>query len=513
MMGGQVNTDHLKLLTCVLSTYPLALLFNVLPNPLMKHLLSIFYTCFVLIIVLSSWLGFLHLTLTSLFTYFFMKYYHGKNGPWINFFIIMVSMSICHLDRQFKGVKGDTTLDYSGALMVAIMKLSSYGFNIQDGREKNKSLIHPFHLRMQINTYPSLVSFFGWIFFFGGVLAGPTCDYMDYIRLITLPLIETSPKTLTEKQRQIKLSCWNPVKIVLLKVSIMIMGLIFIHPTFNFPAILSDQYNNYPFYKRFLFLQLTATLTRFRFYTVWLLTEGACMVTGLGFNGFDKEDQPKWDRVVVANVNVEWAPNFKILIERWNSAANRWLKHYVFMRLAPLPSSSSGSKAKIGFKPVIVTYLISSLWHGFLPGYFLFFATSALLQYVGNLMRKILRPLTMTPDMKQGLPFWKTAYDVICIILTVSCINSCSSSFMLLTWEATVIAFKSVYCYHLLVALVGMIIWHTMRPTLMSIQKRRVAKFNSKQQGSLKGEDVNDNKVKGLAVSQKMEIQNDFKTE
>lgn len=117
---------------------------------------------------------------------------------------------------------------------------------------------------------------------------------------------------------------------------------------------------------RFLFLQLTATLTRFRFYTVWLLTEGACMITGLGFNGFDKNDQPKWDRVVVANVNVEWAPNFKILIERWNSAANRWLKHYVFMRLAPLP----GSKAKVGFKPVIVTYLISSLWHGFLPGYF-----------------------------------------------------------------------------------------------------------------------------------------------
>lgn len=94
MMGGQVNTDHLKLLTCVLSTYPLALLFNKLPNPLTKHLLSIFYTCFVLLIVLKSWIGFIHLTSTSLFTYFFMKFYHRKNGPWINFFVIMLSMSI-----------------------------------------------------------------------------------------------------------------------------------------------------------------------------------------------------------------------------------------------------------------------------------------------------------------------------------------------------------------------------------------------------------------------------------
>ncbi|CAO3632774.1 unnamed protein product [Cunninghamella blakesleeana] len=384
--------------------------------------------------------------------------------------------------------------------MVAVMKLSSFGFNIQDGRQKDKSLIHPFHLRMQISDYPSIISFFGWVFFFGGILAGPTCDYMDYIRLLNLPLVETSPTPLTEKQRQIKLSCWPSVKVVLFKVTIMILSLIFIHPTFNFPAILSEKYNSYPFYKRFLFLQLTATLTRFRFYTVWLLTEGACMITGLGFNGFDKNDQPKWDRVVVANVNVEWAPNFKILIERWNSAANRWLKHYVFMRLAPLP----GSKAKVGFKPVFFTYFISSIWHGFLPGYYLFFGTSALLQYAGNLMRKVLRPLTMTPDMKQGLPFWKTAYDVISIILTVSCINSCSSSFMLLTWEATVIAFGSVYCYHLLVAFAGILIWHTMGPTLVSIQKRRVAKFN--HQHSL------DEKVKDLAVG-KNKHHADLKTE
>lgn len=156
-----------------------------------------------------------------------------------------------HLDRQFKGVKGDTTLDYSGALMVAVMKLSSFGFNIQDGRQKDKSIIHPFHLRMQVNdSYPSIISFFGWIFFFGGVLAGPTCDYMDYIRLLNLPLVETSPTTLTEKQRNIKLSCWPSVKIVLFKVTVMILSLIFIHPTFNFPAILSKKYNSYPFYKR-----------------------------------------------------------------------------------------------------------------------------------------------------------------------------------------------------------------------------------------------------------------------
>lgn len=114
-------------------------------------------------------------------------------------------------------------------------------------------------------------------------------------------------------------------------------------------------------------------------------------------------------------------------------------------------------------------------------------------------MRKALRPLTMTPDMKQGLPFWKKAYDVISIILTVSCINSCSSSFMLLTWDATVIAFKSVYCYHLLVAITGILIWHTMGPTLISIQKSRIAKFNHHQHSL-------DEKVKDLAIGKNNNI-------
>ncbi|CAO3597992.1 unnamed protein product [Absidia cylindrospora] len=480
MMGGQVNTDHLKLLTCLFATYPSAFIFNALPNPLMKHLFSIGFSTYVLLGILRSWLGFFHITATCLFTWLFMKYYHGKRGPWINFFVIMVSMSICHLDRQFSGVQGDVALDYSGALMVVIMKLSGFGFNVIDGRTKDKSTISSFHQRMQVDPtcYPTLITFFGWMFFFAGMLAGPAFDYMDYIRLLTLPLNETSPAPLTEKQRKIPLSPWKPVSIIFLKVTIMILGLIYIHPTYNYEALTSRNYLAMPLMQRLIFVQLTGTLTRFRFYTVWFLTEGACMLVGLAFNGFDENDRPLWNRVVNANLNTDWAQCFKVLVERWNSGGNRWLKHYVYMRLAPPP----GSKQKPGIKPLFFTYLISSLWHGFLPGYFVYFLSAGLLQYVGGLMRRTVRPLMMTPDMKKGLPVIKTLYDIAGAILTVGCINILSASFMLLNSHKYMTAFSSVYYYHYLIALAGIIVYYTTKSTLIPMQKRRIAKYHRQQE-------------------------------
>ncbi|KAI8336780.1 MBOAT, membrane-bound O-acyltransferase family-domain-containing protein [Chlamydoabsidia padenii] len=384
-----------------------------------------------------------------------------------------------HLDRQFSGVKGDATLDYSGALMVVIMKLSGFGFNVIDGRTKDKSAISPFHSRMSVDPhhYPSLITFFGWMFFYAGLLTGPAFDYMDYIRLVTLPLNETSPTPLTEKQRKIVLSPVKPVSIICLKVIVMIIGLVYIHPTFNFEALSTPKYLTLPFHQRWLFVQLTALMSRFRFYTVWFLSEGACMLAGLAFNGFDEHNQPKWDRVVNANLNTDLSQCFKVLVERWNSGGNRWLKHYVYMRLIPPP----GSKEKPGMKPLFFTYLISSFWHGFQPGYFVFFLTSGLLQYVGGLMRKTVRPLMMTPDMKQGLPVLKLVYDILGWILTVSCINILSASFMLLSVDKYMSAFRSVYYYHYIIAFGGIIIWFTTKSTLIPLQKRRVAKFHQQQ--------------------------------
>lgn len=131
-----------------------------------------------------------------------------------------------HIGRQIKGFEGDTELDYSGALMIITIKLSSYGFNVIDGRMTN---LTPHNEQMKISEYPTLIQYFGWLFYFAGFLAGPSCEYMDYIRLVeskrTSPLNESVPalKRFT-------------------KSFLFIAALIYLAPTFNYFQALKPEW-------------------------------------------------------------------------------------------------------------------------------------------------------------------------------------------------------------------------------------------------------------------------------
>ena len=46
--------------------------------------------------------------------------------------------------------------------------------------------------------------------------------------------------------------------------------------------------------KRFAYLQVAGFLARFKYYAAWKIAESACIVSGLGFNGFDQYRDPKW---------------------------------------------------------------------------------------------------------------------------------------------------------------------------------------------------------------------------
>lgn len=84
-------------------------------------------------------------------------------------------------------------------------------------------------------------------------------------------------------------------------------------------------------------------------------------MAGLGFNGYDSEGHPQWNKLTNTNVlSCEFAQSLKQLTENWNIGANHWLRHYVYLRSAHLGSAKS----------TMVTYAISAMWHGFHPGFY-----------------------------------------------------------------------------------------------------------------------------------------------
>lgn len=94
LLGGNVAPDHLKLAFSIISTYPCAVLFKRIETKWIKHLFSILYTSCIMLFVLRLYDGYIHIVSIGLISYLLMKYYQGPKAEWINFTLVMVSMSI-----------------------------------------------------------------------------------------------------------------------------------------------------------------------------------------------------------------------------------------------------------------------------------------------------------------------------------------------------------------------------------------------------------------------------------
>jgi lysophospholipid acyltransferase len=68
-------------------------------------------------------------------------------------------------------------------------------------------------------------------------------------------------------------------------------------------------------------------------------------------------------------------------------SVHHWLKYYVFMR--QLDNKKRGGTAGAA----LVTYLVSAVWHGFYPGFTIFFFCGFLMDYHNRIGRVVLGPI------------------------------------------------------------------------------------------------------------------------
>jgi lysophospholipid acyltransferase len=128
---------------------------------------------------------------------------------------------------------------------------------------------------------------------------------------------------------------------------------------------------------RILLFQLGGPIERAKYYAIWTLTEvymlffsseygiylihlrypqGASVLTGLGFTGLNAKGEPQWDGAANVKVmQIEFAPNFKVLLDAWNVKTNVWLRECVYKRVTP-----KGKKP--GFTSSMITFFTSAFW-------------------------------------------------------------------------------------------------------------------------------------------------------
>lgn len=310
-------------------------------------------------------------------------YVGGPYMPWINFVFQMGLLSVNQITRQFLNDPG--VIDVTGAQMVLVMKLTAFAWNVADGKLPEKDLSE-YQKERALKELPPLLDYAGYVLFFPALFAGPAFDYVDYRRWIDATMFEVpegvdpSKRPRTRKQRKIPRSgtpaAWKAA-IGALWVFIYLKLSAKFYPEF----LTGDEYMKYGFIRRVFILHMLGFTTRTKYYGVWYLTEGACILSGLGYKNVDPvTGKVSWDRLRnVSPWGVEGAQNTRAYLGNWNINTNNWLRNYMYLRVTP-----RGKKP--GFRASMATFVTSAFWHGFYPGYYLSFVLASFVQTVAKSM-------------------------------------------------------------------------------------------------------------------------------
>ncbi|GAO45998.1 MBOAT-domain-containing protein [Saitoella complicata NRRL Y-17804] len=421
--------DNIKLVACIFASYPLCGLLKRLPTQSTRNAFNILVSLFFLVGVFDLWTGLRTIMISSLGTYGLAKYMKGGAMPWVVFVFVMGHMSINHIHRQI--INNPDVVDITSMQMVLCMKLSSFAWNIYDGRQSPSSL-SSLQTDRALKAMPTLLDYLGYVFFFPSFMVGPSFDFVEYKRWLDLSMFDIpspSPSKSSaphKKRRRIPHSLIPALRRGAEGVFWLILFLKFAS-WYSTTYALSPAFASLPFWRRLWYMQPLAFSHRLKYYGIWALAEGSCILSGLGFNGYSPKGKLRWDRVKnISAREFELAQNNKALLEAWNKNTNKWLKNYVYVRVAAIVE-----KGKPGFVSSLVTFGTSAVWHGFYGGYYLAFGTASFIQTLGRYFRRYLRPFFFTPDMSHPTPY-KPLYDILSWALTQSTYNYLVQPFIIL---------------------------------------------------------------------------------
>ncbi|KAI9934132.1 hypothetical protein ASPWEDRAFT_36151 [Aspergillus wentii DTO 134E9] len=439
------SVDELKLIASFLLSYPLAGLLKRVPDgqPWKKNAFIITVSLFYIVGLFDLWDGLRTLLYSSAGVYAIAYYVDGSLMPWIGFIFLMGHMSISHIYRQI--LNDNQVVDITGAQMVLVMKLSSFCWNVHDGRLPQDQLSDS-QKYAAIRHFPSILDYTGYILFFPSLFAGPSFEYVDYRRWIDTTLFEIPPGTdpskvpPTRKKRKIPRSGTPATKKAIMGLG-WILAFLQLGSLYNQDVVLSEGFMDYSFIRRVWILHMLGFSTRLKYYGVWSLTEGACILSGMGYNGFDTTTgKVFWNRL--ENVDpwaLETAQNSYGYLGGWNKNTNHWLRNYVYLRVTP-----KGKKP--GFRASLATFATSAFWHGFYPGYYLTFILGSFIQTVAKNFRRYIRPFFLSPDGTKFTPY-KQYYDIFSWLVTQLTMSFAVLPFILLSFNTSMGVWSGVYFY------------------------------------------------------------------
>jgi hypothetical protein len=279
---------------------------------------------------------------------------------------------------------------------------------------------------------PTLLEFLGYTFCFSNLLAGPATEYSVYAKAVDGTIFKMSNGTSKTPN-----NVWATIRPFL--TSLVAMGAFLTlgakfplldptDPQKNTPVILQDDFLTKPFFLRYFHAWMSLLAVRQKYYFGWKNAEGAQNIWFAGFDGWDEKGESKgWE--TSSNVDIlgfELASDVQNMSKNWNKKTSFWLTRYVYIR-------TGGS--------LFAVYSMSAFWHGFYPGYYIFFLSVPIATICDRLAKKKISPLI--PPTSSMYPI----YSVMGTLATTITINYMILPFVLLAGTWSISAYKSFFFF------------------------------------------------------------------
>lgn len=412
--------------------YPLGMIMNALPYGSIRHLFSFLLGTFLLQFTLGA--GWIHQLITSLIVYAMFLVLPRKTTTFAVPIFAMSYLVFGHLHRQYTNYLG-YDLDFTGTQMVLTQKVYMLAYNLYDGECLAKGKDNRASKKCEAfaqKDLPSLIEFLGYTFCFSSVLSGPAFEYATYAQACSGSLLYTPDG---KARGKIPSNVWPTIQPLLTGLFCLAV-FVFLGAKFPIldtndpqnatPVILTEEFLAKAWYLRYAYMWVGLVVVRQKYYFAWKCAEGSNNIWYAGFEGFDENGKVKgWDNS--SNVNImgfETAYNIQTLSKEWNKKTSLWLTRYVYIR-------TGGSLAAV--------YSMSAFWHGFYPGYYLFFFSVPLLTICERIGRK-----KISPRFSKGR---FSLYGIFCSLVTSFFVQFMVSPFPLLALSWSWDNWKSHYFF------------------------------------------------------------------
>lgn len=390
-----------------------------------------------------------HGVITSLATYLVMWLVPRKCGT-LAWLICFPYLTVLHVANA-SGVNWNAgDLDFTGGQMVLTLKLISMAMCFQDANSKKPEELSNYQRAHVFAALPSLLEFLGFVFCFGNLLAGPVIEFRDYQMWVRRegPWAPAARKVPWTGDFRAGVRAWATAMVSMVFYLTM-------EKVWNFRLLATPWYAAQPLLVKLVTMQIVGTTYRTRYYFAWSLGHCSLAFAGLDFlkwedtHGENDKDGGRDQRVGVWGrcrnaqpLRVEFCESSRLLAQYWNTTTGTFLRRYVYERLT-LPGR------KPTFVTLMVTQLVSGVWHGLYPGYIMFFAGSAVLFAHSTVVYNYERAFLGEAPKNSRNPLWLLWWAVK-VFLTKQGLDFLAMAFLWLTWKECVAAWASVYYLPLL---------------------------------------------------------------